>query len=142
MKPIIFLAMSVMSLFMDLRPDFEPGAFFVQSDIDLMARVVMSEASTQAFECKQAVAATILNRYYSEEFPNDISRVIKGQYSTQDNGKPNEDCYAAVYATIAYRDAFPHNLYYFRNDYYHGFATDYTQIDDLYFSTKGEAHYD
>ena len=128
---------TVMSIILSWYPDFDPSNFFVQSDIDLMARVVMSEASTQNFDCKEAVACTILNRYRSDEFPNDISEIIEGQYSTQDNGDPTEECYEAVYAAIAFPNAFP-DVYYFRNDHYHTFGYPYAKIDKLYFSTKGE----
>lgn len=112
---------------------------FSKDDIDLMARVVMSEASILPIDGKQAVAATILNRYRSAEFPDTISGVIyaPGQFSTQDNGEPNEDCYTAVYAAIKY-DCFPKNMYYFRRGHYHWWAHDYCQIGNTYFSTEGE----
>ena len=134
MKNFIFA--SVFSIILLWHPDFDPSAFFVQSDLDLMARVVMSEASTQDFDCKHAVAATIINRYNSDRFPNDISEIIEGQYSTSDNGEPTEECYEAVYAALAFPDAFPSDMYYFRSKHFHTFGHDYTRIDDLYFSTR------
>lgn len=120
-----------------VEPVIEPE--FSKDDIDLMARVVMSEASILPIDGKQAVAATILNRYRSDEFPDTISGVIyaPGQFSTQDNGEPNEDCYTAVYAAIKY-DCFPENMYYFRRGHYHWWAHDYCQIGNTYFSTEGE----
>ena len=133
-----FIFATIMSIILLWHPDFDPGAFFMPSDIDLLARVVMSEASTQDFDCKQAVAATLINRYNSEDFPNDISKIIKGQYSTANNGEPTEECYEAVYAALAFPDAFPDDMYYFRSGHYHTFGYPYAQIDDLYFSTKGE----
>lgn len=135
MRNFIFAA--IMSIVLLWYPEFDPGTFFVQSDIDLMARVVMSEASTQCFDCKQAVAATLINRYNSSKFPNDISKIVDGQYSTANNGEPTEECYEAVYAAIAFPEAFPEDMYYFRSGHYHKFGHDLYMIGALYFSTEG-----
>lgn len=90
---------------------------FTQDEIDLMARVVMSEASVLNGEAKQAVAAVILNRLYSEwryySGLDTIEDVIEGCFSTNDNGNPTPECYAAVYAAIENPDGFPSDLYWF-----------------------------
>lgn len=106
-------------------------------DIDLMARVVMSEASVLSMECKQAIASTIVNRVKSKRFPNSVDGVVhqKYQYSTQNNGKPNADCYAAVQQALRYEE-YPSDMYYFRMWHYHKFGTPYMEIDDCYFSTQ------
>lgn len=114
------------------------GSFFTQNDISIMERVVMSEASTEPFECKQAVAATIINRYLSDEFPNNLPDIIAGQFSTQDNGEPTQDCKDAVQAALDYPDCFPPDMYWFRTGHYHEFSKkvyDYTCIGRTYFST-------
>ena len=131
-----FILASILSIILAWYPDFDPGTFFMQSDIDLMARVVMSEASTQCFDCKHAVAATILNRYRSGIYSDDISEIIRGQYSTKNNGTPTEECYDAVYAAIAWPDAFPEDMFYFRDTHYHTFGHPYNKFGNLYFSTK------
>lgn len=107
------------------------------SDIDLMARVVMSEASVLNIDAKQAVAATIINRVKSNEFPDTVYGVVyqDNQYSTADNGDPDEECYAAVYAALK-NECFPTDMYFFRSDYYHSFGTPYIQINGMYFSRK------
>ena len=120
-----------------VEPVIEPE--FIEDDIKLMARVVMSEASVLPIDGKQAVAATIINRVRSDKFPDNVHDVVyaQNQYSTADNGDPNEDCYTAVYAAIEY-DCFPDDMYYFRRDYYHSFGYPYCQIKNTYFSTEGK----
>lgn len=108
-------------------------------EIELMVRVVMSEASILPLEGKQAVAQTIINRMYSSKFPNNIEAVINQpyQYSTADNGTPDSECYEAVEAACKYK-AFPEDMYYFRAGKYHSFGYEYMNIGNTYFSTEGE----
>lgn len=117
----------------------ELPSWVTQEDIDLMARVVMSEASVLPFEGKQAVAQTIINRFYSSKFPNNIEAIVTApyQYSTQDNGDPNQECYDAVDAALRY-EGFPPDMYYFRAGHYHKFGFPYIQIGNTYFSTETE----
>ena len=65
-------------------------------DVELMARVVMSEAGGQSMECKEAVAQVLLNRLVSDRYPGYMFKVVDGQFSTADNGYPNDECYQAV----------------------------------------------
>lgn len=116
---------------------------FDQDDIDLMARVVMSEAGGQSDECKEAVATTILNRVVSPRYSSSVSRIVEDAYSTADNGPVTDACYLAVYSAIAWWGSdyavLPKQCYYFRADHYHSWALDYRQIDDLYFSVPKDA---
>lgn len=116
---------------------------FTQEDIDLMARVVMSEAGGQSDECKEAVATTILNRVASPGYPRSVKRIIEDAYSTADNGPVTNECYLALYSAIAWWGSdyavLPRSIYYFRADHYHEWALDYKQIDDLYFSAPKDA---
>ena len=117
-----------------------------QDDIDLMARVVMSEAGGQSDECKEAVATTILNRWMSPNYPDFIPVIIEDAYSTADNGPVTDSCYLAVYSAIAWWGSdfavVPKCIYYFRAGHYHTWALDYRQIDDLYFSAPKTAVFD
>ena len=118
----------------------EPVPYLIEvteDDIDLMARVVMSEASVLDFDCKHAIAQTIVNRVRSKKFPNTIKEVVyqKNQYSTQNNGKPNADCYAAVQMALKH-EVYPKDMFYFRMWHYHRFGTPYMELDDCYFSTQ------
>ena len=108
---------------------------FTIEDIELMARVTMSEASTEPYECKQAVVQTLLNRYHSDKYPDTIVEIIDGQYSTKNNGEPTKECYDAVLWGITHPAIFPTDMYWFRNKHYHTFAHPYTQIGKTYFST-------
>lgn len=117
----------------------ELPSWVTQEDIDLMARCVMSEASVLPLDGKTAVAATIINRFYSDKFPNNIEAIIMApkQYSTQDNGDPDAECYEAVDTALRY-ECFPPDMYYFRAGHYHTFGYPYCQIGNTYFSTETE----
>ena len=110
-----------------------------EEEIDLMARVVMSEASTLSSDAKQAIATTIVNRVRDKEsdFRNQdtVTAVVyhANAYSTADNGTPNEDCYEAVYNALIY-EAFPADMFMFREDYFHEQGTPYMKIGTTYFS--------
>lgn len=116
-----------------------------QEDIDLMARVVMSEAGGQSSDCKEAVATVILNRLASPDYPLTIYDVVyqKGAFSTADNGAPTNECYLAVYSALTWFGTdyaiLPKSCYYFRADHYHSWALNYKKIDDLYFSVPKTA---
>lgn len=116
---------------------------FDQDDIDLMARVVMSEAGGQSDECKEAVATTILNRVASPRYSSSVYRIVDDAYSTAYNGPVTDACYLAVYSAIAWWGSdyavLPKQAYYFRSGHYHTWALDYRQIDDLYFSVPKDA---
>lgn len=125
------------------RPAEEPAKKYLidvsQEDIDLMARVVMSEASILSFDAKQAIAQTIVNRVRTDfnDFKNmnTVTEVVNypNAYSTQDNGKPNADCYYAVEIALTV-EAFPDDMFWFREDYYHEFGIPYMNIGSTYFS--------
>ncbi|MBD8067915.1 cell wall hydrolase [Bacillus sp. PS06] len=62
------------------------------SDLDLLARIVRAEAQTESFEGKVAVAAVVLNRVESPQFPNTIREVIyqPRQFQPVANGQINK----------------------------------------------------
>lgn len=106
-----------------------------EADINLMARVVMSESGNQPQAGKIAVAETIINRVLSDKFPDTVYEVIHqpSQYSTADNGEPTVECYEAVYKALM-EQTYPSNMYFFRMYDYHDFGQPYKQIYDHYFS--------
>lgn len=53
-----------------------PNYRFSQSELDLFARVIYAEASGEPYLGKVAVAAVILNRLNSSQFPNTLNGVI------------------------------------------------------------------
>jgi len=107
-------------------------------EIELLARVVMSESSICDIDVKYAVATTIVNRVLSDDFPNTVTEVVyqNDAYSTQDNGEPNEECRKAVEWALTYQEVFPNTMYYFRTDHYHTFGTPLVKLGNMYFSTK------
>lgn len=117
--------------------EVEEESPYTQDEIDLMARVVMSEASILSIEAKQMVAETILNRVDDPHYPNTIEDVIyePSQFSTANNGEPTEDCYRAVEDAITYR-AFPRDLLWFCSDSAHGYGYDYCTIGNTTFRTR------
>ena len=103
-------------------------------ELDLLARVVMSEASILPYEAKVAVAQTVLNRM--ERDGTDIYTVVyaPNQYSTANNGEPTEECYQAAKNALESMP-FPRDMLYFRTEYYHSFGYPYMHIGNTYFST-------
>lgn len=72
-------------------------------DAYLLAKIAMAEAEGEGIEGKALVILVVLNRVWSDEFPNSISEVIfqKGQFSPIDNGRydrvePDQECYEAL----------------------------------------------
>lgn len=87
-------------------------------DIDLLARMVMSESSILCYEAKVAVACTAVNRVMSDykDFAEQstVSDVIyyPNAYWIGDNGEPTIDCYYAVYDALTY-EVYPRDMYFF-----------------------------
>lgn len=80
--------------------------YILQSDIDIMAKLVYAESRGEPFEGKVAVASVVLNRVMNSEFPNSIKEVIfqKNAFSCVKNNEivanPDKVCYDAVYEAI------------------------------------------
>ena len=62
-----------------------------QPDVYLLARVVYGEARGEPYRGKEAVAAVVLNRMKSPDFPNTMAGVVyqKGAFSIVDDGQIN-----------------------------------------------------
>lgn len=72
-------------------------------DAYLLAKIAMAEAEGEDTEGKALVMLVVLNRVWSDEFPNTISEVIyqEDQFSPVSNGRfesvePSKDCYKAL----------------------------------------------
>ncbi len=68
-----------------------------------LAKIAMAEAEGEDTEGKALVILVVLNRVWSDEFPDTIEGVItqKKQFAAYENGRydrvePNEDCYRAL----------------------------------------------
>lgn len=72
-------------------------------DAYLLAKIAMAEAEGEGVEGKALVILVVLNRVWSDEFPNSIPEVIfqERQFSPVDNGRfdrvePDKECYEAL----------------------------------------------
>jgi N-acetylmuramoyl-L-alanine amidase len=89
------------------------------SDLKIMANAVYGEARGEPYEGQVAVAAVILNRVRSPEFPNTVSGVIfqPGAFTAVADGQiylePNETAYKAVKDAVSGWDPVDGCLYYF-----------------------------
>ena len=136
LKTMIAIGLVVTTMFIGEPVRIEKQAEYTQEDIDLMARIVMSEASVLPYEGKLLVASTIDNRKNLKNFPNTIKE-ISNAYSTNDNGEPTDDCFKAVLQIIE-NNPFPYDLFYFRTGCSHSWGFVYAIIDDTYFTTDSD----
>ena len=93
---------------MEMCPEFEYSKDWSADDNYLLARIVMAEAEGCSVQTKTLVTMVVLNRVWSEQFPDTIHDVIfqqcangTYQFSPIGNGRwdrvePNEDCYEAI----------------------------------------------
>ena len=115
-------------------------------DFDLLCKTVQCEAGTQSLDCKIHVARVILNRLYSEKFPNTMHDVIyqrnkhgKPQFSVIDwAGFPNchevdDETEIACFTAITEGDI-PTDILYFNSIEFFSWVPRYKKIDQMYFS--------
>lgn len=90
-----------------------------QSEMDILARVIYSEARGESYKGKVAVGAVVMNRIQSNKFPNNIRGVVfqPGAFSSVDDGqywlKPDRSAYLAAYDAVRGWDPTYGSLYYF-----------------------------
>ena len=119
---------------------------FTQSELELLYTTVYCESGDQELEAQIMVAQTILNRILSDKYPDTLRGVV---YQRNAEGKPqfavinwpdfedrgwSENTKAAVHYALAHR-AYPLDMLYFRDSYYHNFGQVYKNVGDMYFST-------
>lgn len=70
---------------------------------EMLARIAMAEAEDQGVKGMALVVCVVLNRVWSDDFPDSIEDVIKepGQFTAYENGRydsvsPSSDAYSAV----------------------------------------------
>lgn len=87
----------------DYYPKFTYNKDWSEKERYLLAKIAMAEAEGCNTQTKTLVIMCVLNRVWSDEFPDTIEEVIfqENQFSPIDNGRwdrvePNEDCYEAV----------------------------------------------
>lgn len=84
-------------------PEFTYSKDWSVEDSYLLAKIAMAEAEGCNTRTKTLIIMSVLNRVWSDEFPDTIEEVIfqENQFSPIDNGRwdrvePNEDCWEAV----------------------------------------------
>ena len=87
----------------DYYPEFTYSKDWSAKESYLLAKIAMAEAEGCNTQTKTLIIMCVLNRVWSDEFPDTIEEVIfqENQFSPVDNGRwdrvePNEDCYEAV----------------------------------------------
>lgn len=87
----------------DYYPEFTYSKDWSAKESYLLARIAMAEAEGCNTQTKTLIIMCVLNRVWSDEFPDTIEEVIfqENQFSPIDNGRwdrvePNEDCWEAV----------------------------------------------
>lgn len=87
----------------DCYPEFTYSKDWSAEDSYLLAKIAMAEAEGCNTRTKTLIIMSVLNRVWSDEFPDTIYDVIfqTNQFSPIDNGRwdrvePNEDCWEAV----------------------------------------------
>lgn len=94
------------------------GGSFSQGDINWLARVVYGEARGESYTGQVAVAAVVLNRLDSRQFPKTVKGVIfqSGAFTAVADGQinltPNTTAYRAVREALAGADPSGGALYY------------------------------
>ena len=106
----------------DYYPEFTYSKDWSAQESYLLARIVMAEAEGCNTQTKTLIIMCVLNRVWSDEFPDTIEEVIfqENQFSPIDNGRwdrvePNEDSYEAVKIVMEAKYDYSGGATYFEN---------------------------
>lgn len=106
----------------DYYPEFTYSKDWSAKESYLLARIAMAEAEGCNTQTKTLIIMCVLNRVWSDEFPDIIEEVIfqENQFSPIDNGRwdrvePNEDCYEAVKVVMEAKYDYSGGATYFEN---------------------------
>ncbi|WP_410768699.1 spore cortex-lytic enzyme [Fontibacillus sp. BL9] len=93
-----------------------------QSEMDILARVIYSEARGESYKGQVAVGAVVMNRIQSDQFPDNINDVVfqPGAFTAVDDGQywltPDSTAYKAALDAVRGWDPTYGSLYYFNPD--------------------------
>ena len=106
----------------DYYPEFTYSKDWSAKESYLLARIAMAEAEGCNTQTKTLIIMCVLNRVWSDGFPDTIEEVIfqENQFSPIDNGRwdrvePNEDCYEAVKVVMEAKYDYSGGATYFEN---------------------------
>ncbi|WP_339320638.1 spore cortex-lytic enzyme [Paenibacillus sp. FSL R10-2734] len=92
------------------------------NEMDILAKVIYSEARGEPYKGQVAVGAVVMNRIQSSQFPNNIKDVVfqKGAFTAVSDGQywltPNRTAYLAALDAVRGWDPTTNSLYYFNPD--------------------------
>jgi spore germination cell wall hydrolase CwlJ-like protein len=111
-----------------------------EDDRDMIATCIEAEAGNQPLYGKKLVAAVILNRVESEEFPDSVEEVISqpGQFSTYRNGAMDKavtspEDYEAIKLELAERTD---DVMFFNCGAYQPWGKPWKKVGDHYFNVR------
>lgn len=103
-------------------PTFTYSKDWGAKDSYLLAKIAMAESEGCNTQTKTLIIMCVLNRVWSDEFPDTIEEVIfqENQFSPIDNGRwdrvePNEECYQAVKMVMEAKYDYSGGATYFEN---------------------------
>lgn len=106
----------------DYYPEFTYSKDWSVEDSYLLAKIAMAEAEGCNTQTKTLIIMCVLNRVWSDEFPDTIKDVIfqENQFSPINNGRwnrvePNEDCWEAVKIVMEAKYDYSGGATYFEN---------------------------
>ena len=106
----------------DYYPEFTYSKDWSAKESYLLARIAMAEAEGCNTQTKTLIIMCVLNRVWSDEFPDTIEEVIfqENQFSPISDGRwdrvePNEDCYEAVKIVMEAKYDYSGGATYFEN---------------------------
>lgn len=104
------------------RPKFSYSKDWGADDSYLLAKIAMAEAEGETVEGKALVILVVLNRVWSDEFPNTIRDVIyqDNQFSPVASGRfdavePDADCWTAVESVMTAQYDYSEGALYFES---------------------------
>lgn len=92
------------------------------NEMDIMAKIIYSEARGEPYKGQVAVGAVVMNRIQSSQFPDTIKEVVfqKGAFTAVSDGQywltPNETAYKAALDAVRGWDPTYNSIYYFNPD--------------------------
>lgn len=92
------------------------------NEMDIMAKIIYSEARGEPYKGQVAVGAVVMNRIQSSQFPDNIRDVVfqKGAFTAVSDGQywltPNRTAYLAALDAVRGWDPTYNSLYYFNPD--------------------------
>ena len=112
---------------------------FTDSEIQLLAALVYLEGGNEPYECKAAIASTVINRMMLTHDTLYNVLYAPGQFTTASmltSTTPSDECVSAVQSVITSGTTLPIYVIFFRAGYYHSWSDQqpYNCIGNTYFS--------